>query len=89
MTNIRDECILLLRCDSTDSAVISMLIDESLDYFKFTISNDFDIANGYERSLLKNRVRYAYNNVLEDFIHNFINEIESLQVKYAKTTQDV
>ena len=80
------ECVANLRVDHGQCEDVEILVHESIDYFHNIIGTDFDISKGFERSLVKNRVRYAFNNALEDFSFNFAHHIESLQVKYAKTT---
>ena len=78
------ECICILHIDDNETDYIGLLVLESIDYFRDNISEQINFENGSERSLLKNRVRYAYNNNLEDFSTNFRAEIGGLQVKYAK-----
>lgn len=83
MEKLAYEIRLLLRIDDTESEVIDLHIERAIDYFKKTVSENFDFEKGLERQLLTDRVRYAYNASLEDFEYNFRTEIEKLGWYYA------
>ena len=66
--------------DDIDAKLVRM-IDESKAAIASLMGGEVDFENNREmRELLKNRVRYAYNNSLEYFAENFAETILRLQL---------
>ncbi len=85
---VLEEVKIALRIDdNAEDKYLALIIDEAKEYFKDTVSTKFSYSKGLERTLLRERVRYVYNNAIEDFEHNFRSELEKLVLKY-ETNQD-
>lgn len=87
MDKLIKKTALHIRVDEDDELMI-LHIGEAIAYFKTKISEDFDISADYEQMLICNRVRYAYSQAVEDFEINFLSDLITLQVKYAKKTDE-
>lgn len=84
MVNLLRECRLDLRVCENEDERIDMIIKEGTCVLQNIIHEDIDFSKGHERMLLKNYVRLAFHEAVEDFQHNFSNDINTLGILYAK-----
>lgn len=78
-----DEIRIYLRLDepltNDDKFLIRNLIDDAIHFLNGYTGTKLDFSCGVPRKLLKDYVRYAYNNASEYFEENFAEELNRLQ----------
>ncbi|MFV0552331.1 MAG: head-tail connector protein [Anaerorhabdus sp.] len=83
--SLLEEVKLYLRVDVSDfDNEINGFIQSSIVYFKNKISSDFDENKDFEKSILKDRVRYQFNRAINEFEYDFISELLNLEELYEE-----
>ncbi|MEA4876022.1 head-tail connector protein [Anaerorhabdus sp.] len=83
--SLLEEVKLYLRVDVSDfDNEINGFIQSSIVYFKNKISSNFDENKDFEKSILKDRVRYQFNRAINEFEYDFISELLNLEELYEE-----
>lgn len=69
--------------DFLDEEIIAS-IKSAIYYFKSKISDTFSFEEEFEKEVIGNRVRYSFNNALNEFETDYLDVILTLEDVYAK-----
>lgn len=88
LSEVRDALMITWEDEQTDRTLLEF-IDSSKVFFLETVSDQLLFERGSrERELLIERVRYRYNNALDDFIKNYRSDLATLiQLEAVKEFQ--
>ncbi len=83
LKEVKDALMITWEDEDTDNTLTDY-INSSLSYFIETVSESLDFPlHSPERELVVERVRYRYNNALDDFEKNYASELAALIQRMA------